>query len=41
MDGEGIEEYFLKNLNHIENIQYIIFELHNHMFKPKKLILSF
>ncbi len=37
MDGEGIEEYFLSNLNRVKNIKYIIFELHNNMFKSKKI----
>lgn len=37
IDGEGIEEYFLKNLDRIKNIKYIIFELHTHMFNPKKI----
>tara|TARA_Y100001970_G_C14136979_1_gene804833 strand:+ start:424 stop:1173 length:750 start_codon:yes stop_codon:yes gene_type:complete len=37
IDGEGIEEYFLTNLNRIKHIQYIIFELHNHMFGSKKI----
>ena len=41
MDGEGIEEYFLTNLKKIKNINYIIFELHNNMFKPKKINLLF
>jgi len=37
IDGEGVEEYFLTNLNRIKNIKYIIFELHNHMFTQRKI----
>ena len=36
IDGEGVEEYFLNNLNRIKNIRYIIFEMHNNIFSPKK-----
>jgi len=41
IDGEGIEEYFITNLKKMKNINYIIFELHNHMFKKKKIDLIF
>jgi len=37
MDGEGIEEYFLTNIDKIKNIKYFIFELHNNMFSSKKI----
>ena len=37
IDGEGIEEYFLDNLDLIKNIKFIIFELHNNIFAPKKI----
>ena len=37
IDGEGIEEYFLNNLNKINHIHYIIFELHNNLFNLKKV----
>lgn len=37
IDGEGIEEYFLGNLNKINHIKHVIFELHTHMFKRKKI----
>lgn len=37
MDGEGIEEYFLNNLNKINHIHHIIFELHNNLFNLKKV----
>lgn len=41
VDGEGIEEYFISSLNKIKNINHIIFELHNHIFKKKKIDLIF
>ena len=41
IDGEGIEEYFIANLNRINNIKHIIFELHNHIFKKNKINLIF
>ena len=41
MDGEGIEEYFITNINQIPNIQNIIFELHNNMFELKKINFLF
>jgi len=37
IDGEGVEEYFLNNLNKINHIHYIIFELHNNLFNLKKV----
>ena len=37
IDGEGVEEYYLNNLNKIKHIEYIIFELHNHLFNIKKI----
>lgn len=37
IDGEGVEEYFISNLNKMKNIKFIIFELHNHLFDKKKL----
>lgn len=37
IDGEGIEEYFLIRLNKLNNIQYIIFELHNNILGSKKI----
>ena len=37
IDGEGIEEYFLNNLNKINHIHHIIFELHNNLFNLKKV----
>ena len=37
IDGEGIEEYFLNNLNKINYIHYIIFELHNNLFNSKQV----
>ena len=32
IDGEGIEEYFIQNLNQLKNIKYIILELHFSFF---------
>ena len=37
VDGEGVEEYYLSNLNKIGHIHYIIFELHNNLFDLKKV----
>ena len=37
IDGEGVEEYYLNNLNKINHIHYIIFELHNNLFNLKKI----
>lgn len=37
IDGEGVEEYFLLNINIIKNINYVIFELHNNLFSQKKI----
>ena len=37
IDGEGIEEYFIQNLNQLKNIQYIIFELHFNIFSKNKI----
>lgn len=37
IDGEGVEEYFISNLNKMKNIKFIIFELHNHLFDKKKI----
>ena len=37
IDGEGIEEYFIQNLNQLKNIQYIIFELHFNFFSKNKI----
>jgi len=31
IDGEGVEEYYLKNLSKLKNIKYILFELHNNL----------
>ena len=41
IDGEGIEEYFIQNLNRIKNIQYIIFELHFNIFSKNKIDTMF
>ena len=37
IDGEGVEEHFLNNLNRIKNIRYIIFEMHNNILSPRKI----
>ena len=37
IDGEGVEEYFIKNISKIKNIKYLIFELHNNIFNQKKI----
>ncbi len=31
IDGEGIEEYYIKNLPKLKSINYLIFELHNNL----------
>jgi len=41
IDGEGIEEYFIQNLNQLKNIQYIIFELHFNIFSKNKIETMF
>ena len=41
IDGEGIEEYFIQNLNQLKNIQYIIFELHFNFFSKNKIETMF
>lgn len=37
IDGEGIEEYFIKNISLMKNIEYIIFELHYNIFSNEKV----
>ena len=41
IDGEGIEEYFIQNLNQLKNIKYIIFELHFNIFSKNKIETMF
>ena len=41
IDGEGIEEYFIQNLNQLKNIKYIIFELHFNIFSKNKIEIMF
>ena len=41
IDGEGIEEYFINNINKLKNIKNIIFEFHNNIFKPEKINFLF
>jgi FkbM family methyltransferase len=37
VDGEGIEEYFIKNLSKMKNIKYIFFELHHNIFNKSQI----
>jgi len=41
VDGEGIEEYFIKNLSKMKNIKYIFFELHYNLFNKEQIIEIF
>ena len=41
IDGEGIEEYFIKNISLLQNIKYIIFELHHNIFSNKEILEFF
>ena len=41
IDGEGIEEYFVKNLEYLKNIKYLIFELHHNIFNKEEISLIF
>ena len=36
IDGEGIEEHFINNLDKIPNIKYLIFEFHHHIFNANQ-----
>ena len=35
IDGEGIEEYYIKHISSFKNIKYILFELHNNLISKK------
>ena len=37
IDGEGIEEYFIKNISLLKNIRYIILELHHNIFSKEEV----
>tara|TARA_Y100000389_G_C17320848_1_gene442954 strand:+ start:70 stop:816 length:747 start_codon:yes stop_codon:yes gene_type:complete len=37
IDGEGVEEYFIKNISKIKNIKHLFFELHNNIFNKNKI----
>jgi FkbM family methyltransferase len=37
IDGEGVEEYYIKNLTKMKNIKYILFELHNNLLAKDKV----
>ena len=41
IDGEGVEEYFLSNINKLKKIKYIIFELHNNLLDIKRIDFLF
>ena len=41
IDGEGIEEYFINNLDKLNYIKHLIFELHYNIFEEKKINLMF
>ena len=41
IDGEGIEEHYIKNLNYLPNIKYIIFELHSDILNKNSIKLIF
>ena len=36
IDGEGIEDYFIKNIKKINNIHHLFFEFHNDIFSEEK-----
>ena len=35
IDGEGVEEHYINNLNRMPNIKYLFFEFHNDIFTEK------
>ena len=37
IDGEGIEEYFIKNISLLKNIRHIILELHHNIFSKEEV----
>lgn len=37
IDGEGIEEYYLKNLSKLKKIKHILFELHNNLLSKTEV----
>jgi len=41
VDGEGIEEYFIKNLKKMKNIKYIFFELHHNILNKIQILNIF
>ena len=41
IDGEGIEEHYIYNLNKAKNIKYIFFELHHDIFNKSKRLHIF
>ncbi len=41
IDAEGFEYDYIKGLNKVKNIKYIIFELHNNLLSTKKIKIIF
>ncbi len=37
IDGEGIEEYFIRNISKLKHIKHIIFELHHNILNKQKV----
>ena len=37
IDGEGVEEYFIKNISSLKNINHIILELHHNIFSNEEI----
>lgn len=37
IDGEGVEEYYLKNLSKLKKIKHILFELHNNLLSKTEV----
>lgn len=38
IDAEGIEEYFIKNIKKLKNIEYLFFELHHDIFNEIEIL---
>tara|TARA_B100000795_G_C22686756_1_gene393961 strand:- start:34 stop:777 length:744 start_codon:yes stop_codon:yes gene_type:complete len=41
IDGEGVEEHFINNLDEIPNIKYLIFEFHHNIFDDEQKNILF
>tara|TARA_B100000963_G_scaffold308374_1_gene283836 strand:+ start:378 stop:1124 length:747 start_codon:yes stop_codon:yes gene_type:complete len=37
IDGEGVEEYYINNLQKLKNISHLLFELHNNLLSKKEI----